>query len=353
MQPVAEAREGGRRIALVLLPNFNALASMALLDPFRAANYLRGPAVETQSLYRWRFLTLAEGDGPAPVAASNGLEVMATPLAASGDEVFDLIFLCASWAPERYRDAKLFAWLRRQTGQGAVLGGVDTGAFLLAFAGLLDGYRATVHYEHLAAFEELFPRVEPSAAPYVLDRNRLTASGGMAAGDLALEVLRRDGGADLADAAARYIVHRPPPQASEEQPPGHRLPAALRQAVTLMEARLEDPLPLGEIAANVGRSERQLQRLFRRFTGLSPLQYYLDRRLDRARGMVTQTDLSILEISVACGFASPEYMTKCYRKRFFATPSADRVVGRVPFQFRSFPAYALSGVGQSNRKTEE
>ncbi|MEO1193795.1 MAG: GlxA family transcriptional regulator [Pseudomonadota bacterium] len=330
----------GRRLALVLLPNFNLLAVSAFLDPFRAANYLRGPAATPDQLYRWEFLTL---DQEPALTASNGLPVRAEPLPAATTAA-DLALVCASWAPERYCDPRLFAWLRRQAGQGAWLGGLDTGAFLLGYAGLLAGFRATVHYEHLAAFEELFPRAEASAARFVIDRQRISASGGLAACDLALELLRRDLGASMAEAAARYIQQRPAAeaQAGLQEPLGPHLPQALRQALAAMDAALEEPLPLAALAQRAGCSERQLQRLFKLHTGLSPLRYYLDRRLDRARGMVTQTDLSVLEIALACGFGTPEYLTKCYRRRFATTPSADRIQGRVPFQFRSFPAYALS-----------
>ncbi len=339
-------KAGANRIAVVLLPNFSGMATAALIDPFRVANYLRGPDVEASALYHWTFLTLDGRDG-ANFTASNGLQASAASLAETTGETFDFVILSASWAPERYRDPTLFAWLRRQAGRGAALGGLDTGAFLLGFAGLLDGYTATVHYEHLAAFEELFPKVTTSDALYVIDRNRLTASGGLAACDLALTIIGRQMGPSLANAASRYLLHDRIRPASEQQSPSRReplgvgVPAALRAATALMEASLEDPRPIDEIAAAAKLSQRQLQRLFQRHAGMSPARYYLDCRLDRARGMVTQTDMSVLEISVACGFSSPEYMTKCYRERFAVTPSADRVLGRVPFQFRDFPNYAL------------
>ena len=332
------------RIAVLLLPNFNALATMALIDPFRVANYLRGPDLSPALRYRWDFLALG---APEELTASNGLVVAASPLRAAKDRVFDMVFVCASWAPERYRDPALFAWLRRQQSQGAALGGVDTGAFVLGFAGLLDGYAATVHYEHLAAFEELFPQVRVANALYAVDRKRFTCCGGLAASDMALAIVRDQHGPDLANASSRYIFQERLRSSAEAQIPslreplGQAVPGALRRAVRLMEQALEEPKPMAEIAAGAGLSQRQLQRLFQRHAGVPPLRYYLDLRLDRARGMVTQTDLSILEISVACGFSSPEYMTKCYRERFAITPTEDRVVGRVPFQFRSFPNFAL------------
>ncbi len=343
------ASETATRFAFLALPNFNALAVTALIDPFRAANYLRGPQVDPASLYTWSFVTLGTESGDRPVVASNGLSIAATPLSDLDRDAFDAIVLCASWAPERYRDPGLFAWLRRQAGQGVALGGIDTGAFILGYAGLLDGFEATVHYEHLAAFEELFVKVRVSKSLYVIDRNRLTGCGGVASGDLALELVRRRFGANLANAVSRYIFHdrlRPSSEAqipSLQEPLGYSLPDRMRHALAAMEANLEEPLTIGEIADLAGLSQRQLLRLFQDYTGVSPLRYYLDRRLDRARGMVTQTDLSILEIALACGFSSPEYLTRCYRQRFSVTPSDDRVLGRVPYHFRSFPNYAWRG----------
>lgn len=338
------------RIALVMLPNFNALATLAFVDPFRAANYLRGPSepLTASHQYTWQFLTLGETGANSELEASNGLTIAATPFHDVAKEIFDFVFICASWAPEQYKDRALFAWLRRQLGQGAAIGGVDTGAFLLGFAGLLDGYAATVHYEHLVAFEELFPKVQISDALYVIDRNRLTTCGGIAASDLALAIIRLQHGPDLANAASRYIFHDRLRMASETQVPslheplGRRIPKALRDVISLMEETVEQPQAIADIAKQAGLSQRQLQRHFHTYTGVSPTRYYMDVRINRARGMVTQTDMSVLAISVACGFSSPEYMTKCYRERFEITPREDRIAGRVPFQFRSFPNYAFT-----------
>ena len=325
------------RIAVLILPSFNAMATMAFVDPFRAANYL-GAA----PLYGWQLVSLDE----RPVTASNGLCVVdALPLSRA-EAAFDFVFVSASWTPERYRNRRLFDWLRRCARGGAALGALDTGAFVLAYAGLLEGRRATVHYEHAAAFRELFPEIEPSDALFVIDDNRLTCCGGMAASDLALEIIRAQHGIDLANASARYIFHDRLRSSSEEQSPQHHEPVGygaphkLRAAIILMERHLETPRSLADIAGACGLSQRHMERLFREHTGVTPVKYYMDVRLDRARGMITQTDMSVLQVSVACGFASPEYFARVYRKRFGLTPSEDRIAGRVPFQFRSYPAHA-------------
>lgn len=325
------------RIALLILPSFNAMASMALTDPFRAANYL-----SARTLYRWEILSL---DGGA-VTASNGFCVAGAGALAEAGQDFDFVFVSSSWTPERYGGKRAFDWLRRCAAGGAALGGIDTGAFVLAAAGLLKGRRATVHYEHAAAFRELFPDVIASDALYVIDGNRLTCCGGAAAADLALEIIRMQQGIDLANASARYIFHERLRPSSEEQSPrhhepvGYAAPRKLREAIVLMERNLETPLELGALARASGLSQRHMERLFRDHTGASPVQYYRDLRLDRARGMITQTEMSVLQVSVACGFASPEYFTRVYKTRYGLTPSRDRTEGRVPFQFRAHPSHA-------------
>ena len=336
-RPSDTPRTASCRIAVLTLPSFNVLATMALLDPFRAANYL-----SAAPLYGWQTVALDE----APVTASNGLAVAgALPLKEAPAD-FDFVFVSASWTPERYRNKRLFDWLRRCARTGAALGGLDTGAFVLAFAGLLEGRRATVHYEHAAAFRELFPGIAPSDALFEIDGNRLTCCGGMAASDLALEIIRMQHGIDLANASARYIFHDRLRSSAEEQSPqhhepvGYAAPRKLREAIILMERNLEMPLTVAAVASACRLSQRHMERLFREHTGVTPVSYYMDVRLDRARGMITQTEMSVLQVSVACGFASPEYFSRVYRKRFGLTPSEDRVAGRVPFQFRSYPAHA-------------
>ncbi len=322
-------------IAVLLLPAFNALATMAFLDPFRAANYLTG-----STLYDWDMVSLA-GDA---LSASNGLEVASTRTLQEADAPYDYVIVSASWAPEAYRDRRLFDWLKQHARRGAALGAIDTGAFVLAFAGLLAGRRATVHYEHIAACRELFPELEITEDLFVIDDERLTCCGGTASSDLALEMIRRRFGLDLANAAARYIFHDRLRAGSEGQdsaihePAGYAMPETLRRAIAVMERTLEAPLPLAAIAKRASISQRQLERLFKAHTGVTAVQYYLEVRLDRARSILMQTDLSILEVAVACGFSSREYFARTYRQRFGLAPSQDKLEGRVPFQFRSFPS---------------
>ena len=181
---------------------------------------------------------------------------------------------------------------------------------------------------------------------FIVDGDRLTCCGGLAASDLALEIIRLQQGIELANASGRYIFHERLRDGDEGQLPGHQepvgyaVPEKLREAIILMERNLEAPLQIGVIAKQVGVSQRQLDRMFNKHTGVSPVRYYLDVRLDRARGLITQTELPILTVAIACGFGSNAQFSRTYKNRFQISPSQDRVDGRVPFQFRSFPSHA-------------
>ena len=158
-------------------------------------------------------------------------------------------------------------------------------------------------------------------------------------------MIRLRDGIDIANAAARYIFHDRLRTGTEGQfpshhePVGYAAPGKLRHAIVCMERNLENPLPLADVAREAGLSQRQLERLFRTHTGVTAVQYYLGSRLDRARSLVTQTEMPLLAVAVACGFSSQEYFARAYREHFGLQPSRDRREGRIPFQFRSFPAH--------------
>ncbi len=322
---------------MLLLDGFNAMAMQAFLDPFRASNYLR-----SRNLYSWSFL----GHDSASVTASNGLTVSKLSAFPSEKDAFDLLVVNASWGAERFRKPELLKGLRSAAHKGLAICGVDTGGFLLAYAGLLTGRRAAVHYEHIAAFRELFPDTRMDEDLFVIDGEILTCCGGLATADLALEIVRLQQGLELANAAGRYIFHDRLRAGDEKQlperqePVGYAAPVKLREAIIIMERNLEHLIGITEIAKAVNLSQRQLGRLFQRHTGVSPVRYYLDVRLDRARGLLTQTELPILEVAIACGFTSNAQFSRAYKTRFGLSPSKDRLEGRIPFQFRSYPSHA-------------
>lgn len=327
-------------LLILVTPYFNLGATAGFIDPFRAANYLEG-----RGLYDW---TLVSGSGGA-CTASNGMQVETVALNDLPEHRFDIVIVSSSWTPEQHRSSRLHAQLWQWAHSGSTLGALDTGAFILARAGLLKDRRATVHYEHIDAFGETFPEVEVTEDLFVFDGNRITCAGGSASVDFALNILRGTHGDATANAAARYLFHqslRPPgstQNAGASEPAGSVTPTALRRAIAAMEANLETPILIAEIARAARVSHRQLNRLFEGHVGKTPSIYYRDIRLDRARGLVTQTDMALAQVALASGFASPVHFSRAYKDRFGLPPRQDRVEGRVPFEFRAWPMHRKGG----------
>lgn len=327
------------RIAVIVVPGFNAAATLSFIDPFRAANYLGGTAH-----YAWQLFSPTQ----EREWASNGLELAIRPMAELSDYAPGTGVVSSSWTPEQfYGNDAVMAPIRNWGRRGIRLCGIDTGAFLIARAGLLSGGRVATHYEHIDSFQEVYPDIICTEELICAHNSVLTCAGGTAATDLALHLLERDHGAELANACARYLLHDRIRLPGERQnvtnrvPFGQTTPDALREAIRLMEANLEAPLPIPEIASTIGLSQRQLSRLFRAHTKCSPVQYYRNIRLDRGRSLITQTEMSILSVAIACGFESAEYFSRAYRDRFETSPRNDRIEGRIPFEYRAWPMHPV------------
>lgn len=305
--------------SFLLLPGFSMLGFSAAVDPMRSANRLTG-----RPLYAWRLLSR---DG-RPVMASNGIEVMVHGGMADVERVPNLIVV-AALQPHLYAEKATLAWLRRLDRRGCRIGAISTGTYILARAGLLDGYRCTIHWENLAALREAFPRLEITPEVYEIDRGRLTCSGGTAALDLMLALIAIDHGRELATAVAEQFIHERIRDSRDHQRMALRSRLGtshpkLLAVVDTMERNLEEPLPRAALAARVSLSPRQLERLFRKHLNRTPTRYYLDLRLERARSLLMQTDMSVLDIALACGFVSASHFSKCYRECFNRTPRQDR-----------------------------
>lgn len=312
-------------IGFLLVPGFSLTAFTSALEPLRVANRLAG-----RELFRW---TLLSPDGN-PAATSSGLAIVAEGGIDAAPKVGCLI-VCAGFAPLRHASARLDGWLRRLARFGVVLGALDTGAFLLARAGLLDGRRVTLHWEAAPAFREAHPEVELASELFVVDRDRITCAGGTAALDLALDLIARRHGRALAAATAEQLLHRRVRPGSDAQrpQPSARLGVAdprLTAALTVMEDCLSEPLPVRALAARVGIGRRALERLFRAHLGTTPLAHHRALRLGRARSLLTQTELAVREVALACGFPSLEHFSRCYRRRFGRPPRADRGRSTLP-----------------------
>lgn len=331
------------KLLVIVTPNFNLLATTGLVDPMRAVNYLSGT-----THFTWVFASVAGG----AVIASNGLRVETCALKEVASDAFDIVVVSSSWSPEAHAAPPLLVALRRWASQGVLLGALDTGSLILAEAGLLRNQRATIHYEHIDSLGELHNDVDVTEGIFVSGKNRFTCCGGVASIDMGLELVRTRCGNALANAAARYIFHpviRPegsPQNPSLMEPLGHTTPAALRQIIVEMERNLEEPVPIPELCTRIGLSQRQVARLFERYIGKSPILYYRDIRLDRARGLVTQTNLQMSEIAAAAGFANQTHFSKAYKERFGIAPRKDRLEGRIPFEFRAWPMHHRQMPGQ-------
>ncbi len=324
------------QISVLVVPHFNLSATTGFIDPFRVANYLEG-----EVLFRWDVISEQGG----ACQASNGMTVETTKLSDIASSRRDMVIVSSSWSPDAHSRPSLHAALWRWARQGATLGGIDTGAFILAEAGLLAGKRTTVHYEHIDAFGELYPDIELTEDLFVYDGNMISCSGGSASVDFALNILRGTHGDAMANATARYLFHqsvRPPGSQQNTdfvEPIGTTTPRHVRRAIALMEQNLEHPMPIAEICEEAGVSHRQLDRLFQTYVKKSPAAYYRDIRLDRARGLVTQTDMPLSQVAIASGFASQVHFSRAYRTRFGLPPRQDRIEGRVPFEFRAWPMH--------------
>ena len=308
-----------QKLVFVLIPRFSMIAFTSAIEALRLANRAAG-----QDLYRWDLLSV---DGEA-VTASCGLTLQVDGgLAAAARGA--TIILCSGVEVQRFDDKRLYSWLRRQEREGADLGALCTASHLLARAGLLDGYCCTIHWENLAAFAEDFPDVEISSELFEIDRNRFTCSGGTAAIDMMLNLISRQHGHELAVAVADQFLHERIRDRHDHQ--RMSLPARLGvrhpkllAVIELMETNLEEPLGRADLADSAGLSTRQLERLFRKYLNRSPARYYLELRLNRARLLLLQTNMSVIDVALACGFVSASHFSKCYRDYFGRTPRKER-----------------------------
>lgn len=261
----------------------------------------------------------------------------------------DYTIVSASWTPEAHVSATMKAHLRAAKSKKQTIGALDTGAFILAHCGLLEGYQAIVHYEHIDAFQELFPNITVSEALWVMDRDRITCCGGMAAAEFTMRLIEQTHGTALVNAIAKYLFSQNLRDAGSSQSPerlepvGKTVPDSLRKAIKIMEQNLETPLPIASVAQAANISQRQMDRLFAHYVGRSPVQYYRDIRLDRARGLVTQTTMPLTEIAYASGFSSQVHFSRTYKARFGLPPQKDRINGRIPFEFRAWPMHPRNG----------
>lgn len=308
-----------QRICFLLLENFTLIAHASAIEPLRMANQLSG-----RELYQW--FSLSEDGGP--VRASDGQRVLPDAAMADAPDC-DMVIVCAGIAQQKAIRPAHLSFLQHQARLGRRLGGVCTGTWALAQAGLLDGYRASIHWECLSGLQEAFPRVLVTSGLFTSDKGRLTASGGTAPLDMMLFLIGQQHGKELMNGISEmFMCDRIRGEHEQQRVPLRHIVGTsqpkLLEVVALMEANIEEPLEIEELATCVGVSKRQIERLFERYLGCSPSRYYLTIRVNRARQLLLQTPMTIIEVATACGFVSTPHFSKCYRGFFGVQPSSER-----------------------------
>lgn len=302
----------------LLLPGFSMMGLMSAIEPLRVANRLRS------ELYRWHLLSLDGG----PVTGSNGMSLNVDsslqPLGAD-----DTLLVVAGFEPLARFDVQLARWLHQADRTSTALGGLDTGSFVLAEAGLFNTQRLTLHWEAIDAFVERYPHLNATQELFEIDGRRITSAGGTATLDLMLTLIGRDHGEALAVAISEQFVLGRIRSRQDHQ----RMQIAnrygihnkkLTRVIAEMERSCEQPLSSQALAELVQITPRQLERLFRQHLHETPSGFYLALRLEKARQLLRQSDLSVLEVGLASGFESPSYFSRCYRARFARSPNQDR-----------------------------
>jgi len=318
-----EKRMEKTRYGFLTLLNYSLIAVTNALEPLRMANRVAG-----RDIYEWAIVSL---DG-RPVAASSGLDLEPT-IALDKLGKVETLFVCGGVNVREAVSPALLAALRRLAERRVALGALCTGGYALARAGLLDNYRATIHWENLPSLREEFPRVQLNNQVFSIDRDRSTASGGTAPLDLMLNLIRLKHGLRISQQVSEQFVHERVRSSEDRQYVplralvGSSHPGMIEVA-QLMEENIEKPLSLERIAHATGLSRRQIERLFRRHLDCVPKRYYLEMRLRRARELLLQTAMPIMDVTTSCGFKSPPHFSRCYRAQYGHPPSAERRVQR-------------------------
>lgn len=309
-----------QHVVFALVEDFTHIAFACAVDPLRIANLISG-----RTLYRWSYASL---DG-ATARSSDGtcVQVQHSFAALPG---CDRLFVLSGIGMQSREHPELLAALRRlDRFSGTRLGALCSGSWILAQGGFLNGRAAAIHWEYHDSFAERFPEVNLLRNVFVADERHPTASGGTATADLMLHLIAEDHGPDLSVAVADQMVYNAVREASAAQKVSLQSRNGMRNrhlaaAIARMAESMDEPISPMRIAKDLGISARQLERLFGKYLNTSPKKYYMEMRLERARHLLVQTEMSIIDVAIACGFESAGHFSRVYRTAFGVTPMMQR-----------------------------
>jgi transcriptional regulator GlxA family with amidase domain len=294
------------QISILLFDRFSNHCLANVLEPLRAANDL-----SSQQVFEWNIVVL----GGQRVRSSSGLRLEAD--AQLADMRGDILMVMPSYGFLTHANVTSSRALRAAARRFDILAGLDTGSWLLAEAGLLDGYRATIHWDELDRFSERFSDIDVQKEAVIYDRDRITCGGASTAFALAMQMIEKQHGAALRLRVEHLF------SGAYAQRPVRRGGIAAR-AVDLMRAHIEEPLPIAQLAQQLGRSQKHLEQQMLARLGAAPQVIYRRIRLERARQLSLDTTISVAEISVRCGYQDASAMTRAFRSEYGTTPQALR-----------------------------
>lgn len=321
-------QEKYRSIVFLLVPKFSMIAFATAIEVLRIANRM----LATQA-YKWR---LASIDGDI-VKASNGVTISVDTSLQQERQILkkgkeykpSMALVCSGIEVEKFNDKTTLAWIREEYNKGVAVGGLCTGAYIIAQAGLLSNKKCAIHWENMPAFQEKFPKADVRADLFEVDDNIYTCAGGTAALDMMLSLVMQDHGEKIVNAVCEQALTDRMRNATDRQ----RLPlksrlgvhnARVLAAVEIMEANIAEPMNIKNIAKKMGMSRRQMERVFQKYMEKSPAKYYLEIRLERAKNLMNQSSMPVVDIAVACGFVSASHFSKCYKKLYGHSPQKER-----------------------------
>lgn len=306
------------KIGILLIEGYPLIPFSCVVDSLRTANRLSDAA-----LFDWQYFS----PDSMPVTSSSNITLPTTPISEAED--LATLIICAPNTAQHFDDSKVLKLLKKFDKQGVNLGSVSSGSFLLAKASLLDDCRCTIHWENIPVFKEIYPHLDVKFTLYEINNKRFTCSGGTAALDMMLKLIENQHGRVLAQEISQQFQHDRIRTDIDSQQMADRIDLAMSapkliDVISLMESNIESPLLLPSIAEQCNVSLRQIERLFHKYRGVTPSQYYLSLRLLHGKQLLLNTNRSVIDISIATGFETQSYFTACYRRYFGSSPRNHR-----------------------------